>query len=384
MSSVIKVVSITEIGQLCASDVLGTAGTPGISYTRRAATMPFAPLPPVSLNRPEFLKTLAPNMPRPDADMLCAVRNAFLFGPYGFVVLPDGTLIKESMLHVDAVRLGQNFDQFKALFPGDHVMWSHAAQPVLALNGYSTNNYFHFLIDNLTQLQWREDSPHLAALPVILSGFPPRAEAHQPFIPALRGLLGLDGARAAPFDGTMMFCSQIIFPARHMGATPGKVETLRTLFAAHRSTAKPHRLLYLDRPVGERRQLVNAQAVRALAVRHGFEIINPGALAVIDQVRLFSEARMICGPHGAAFANAAFTPPGGAVLELTHTGLLRQTQGPLVGPLFYELAAAAGLAYGSVVGDPTSTASEPLEMDFTVDLAQMETALMAMSAVLKN
>lgn|GEM_PF-3278733 len=80
----------------------------------------------------------------------------------------------------------------------------------MALNGYSTNNYFHFLIDNLSQLEWRTDTLQLAAMPVILSGFPERAEAHQPFIPGARKLLDLDGARSAPFDGTLMFCVNII------------------------------------------------------------------------------------------------------------------------------------------------------------------------------
>jgi len=81
----IKVISITDIGQPFAAPEIGTMAAPA----------------------------------------LCSVQNAFLFGPYGFVVLPDGTIIQESVLRVDAVRLSQNFDQFKAMFPGEHVLWSH-------------------------------------------------------------------------------------------------------------------------------------------------------------------------------------------------------------------------------------------------------------------
>jgi|GEM_PF-1632861 len=334
----IKVVSIADIGAPCSLPEIGV-GPANFAYAKHGG------------------------------EMLCGVRNAFLFGPYGFVVLPDGTLIKESLLRVDAVRLNQNFEQFKAMFPGETVMWSHAEKPVLALNGYSTNNYFHFLVDNLSQLQWRADAPHLAALPVILSGFPARAEAHQPFIPAARGLLGLD---PAPFDGTLMFCSQIIFPARRMGATARRVETLRRLFAAQRSAAKPHRLLYLDRPVGERRQLINAADVRALMTRRGFEIVNPGALPFADQIRLFSEARMICGPHGAGFANAAFMAPGGGVLELTHAHLIE--------PYFEDLSAAAGLSYRRIVGETRGNSGVPLEADLEIGVAHIETALTEMSA----
>ena len=127
---------------------------------------------------------------------------------------------------------------------------------------------------------------------------------------------------------------------------------------------------------------MNADEVRARAVKYGFEIVNPGVLSLAEQVRVFSEARMICGPHGAGLANAAFMPTGGAVLELTHSGLLHQTSGPWVDLLFYELAAAAGLIYSCVVGDQISGATEPLDMDFSVDLTQMETALNAMSAAL--
>ena len=49
---------------------------------------------------------------------------------------------------------------------------------------------------------------------------------------------------------------------------------------------------------------MNADEVRARAVKYGFEIVNPGVLSLAEQVRVISEARMICGPHGAGLANA--------------------------------------------------------------------------------
>ena len=121
----IKVISITDIGQPCAAPEIGTMAAPAIAFLQRSSGDAFAPPLPAFLSRPDLVATFTPNVSRAGADMLCSVQNAFLFGPYGCVVLPDGTIIQESVLRVDAVRLSQNFDQFKAMFPGEHVLWSH-------------------------------------------------------------------------------------------------------------------------------------------------------------------------------------------------------------------------------------------------------------------
>ena len=53
------------------------------------------------------------------------------------------------------------------------------------------------------------------------------------------------------------------------------------------------------------------------AVRHpGFEVVSPETLSLLDQVRLFAEARGVAGPPGAAYTNLAWAGAGTRVLSI--------------------------------------------------------------------
>ena len=53
------------------------------------------------------------------------------------------------------------------------------------------------------------------------------------------------------------------------------------------------------------------------AMRHrGFEIVVPGALTLTEQIRVFREASVVVGPHGAGLTNIVFCEPGTIVYEL--------------------------------------------------------------------
>lgn len=48
----------------------------------------------------------------------------------------------------------------------------------------------------------------------------------------------------------------------------------------------------------------------------GFVAIEPGALSFRDQIRIFSEAEIVVGLHGSAFANIIFSRPGCIVIDI--------------------------------------------------------------------
>ena len=66
--------------------------------------------------------------------------------------------------------------------------------------------------------------------------------------------------------------------------------------------------------------------------------------------------------------------PGGALVELTHTGRVVTT--------YHELAAAAGLAYAAEIGDIAGDASRPILADFTIDADAAEAAVDAVERAL--
>ena len=49
---------------------------------------------------------------------------------------------------------------------------------------------------------------------------------------------------------------------------------------------------------------------------YGFEPIVPGRMSFREQIRVFSEASVVVGPHGAALTNLVFAPHGCRIVEI--------------------------------------------------------------------
>jgi hypothetical protein len=98
----------------------------------------------------------------------------------------------------------------------------------------------------------------------------------------------------------------------------------------------------------DKMRLMNHAEVTQAARAQGFEIVNPAGMSVADQVKLFAEASVVTGPHGAGFANMVFAPAGATLIEL---------MGPRVNldygsnKFFARLCTLCGHKYARVVGE---------------------------------
>ena len=100
--------------------------------------------------------------------------------------------------------------------------------------------------------------------------------------------------------------------------------------------ARPGRRVFASRGGSTRRALLNRPAVEAAFAAAGFEVIDPSTLPYLDQIRLFHDAELVVGEHGANLAAIGFCQPGARVVELMH---------PTEGDLAY-LTVAESLALG--------------------------------------
>ena len=363
---ILNLLDITRAGAEVPLAEVGRDPAP-LVFARIAGESRGTAAPPVFLSRAEFAAVFA--AARIADDMICAARDCFLLGPFGAVVLPSGQMLRQSLINLDGDALQYSLAQFTGQFPGAHIPWTTAEQTVFAVNSYATNNYFHFMIDSLANLHWQERDPAFTRAKCIVSGYPPGAEATLPFIPSAYEAAGISSRQ--PFDGTLLFCRSLIFPRRVTGADPARVAWLRKRFAV--TGPRGSEKFYIARGDAQRRRLTNeAEVIRRLEKR-GFTAITPGALSVRDQAALFARAAVVVGPHGAGLTNAAFIAPGGAIVELTHTGRVVAT--------YHELAQAADLTYAAVIGDMAGDTSQPILADFTVDADAVDAAV---DAVLKT
>jgi capsular polysaccharide biosynthesis protein len=104
----------------------------------------------------------------------------------------------------------------------------------------------------------------------------------------------------------------------------------------------PGRRLFASRGASERRRPVNRAQIEAAFAAAGFEIIDPGELSYRDQARLFHEADVVVGEHGANLSNCGFCRPRTLVVEMFN---------PQSHDLCYvSLAEASGLLHRSILG----------------------------------
>jgi hypothetical protein len=78
----------------------------------------------------------------------------------------------------------------------------------------------------------------------------------------------------------------------------------------------PYRRIYISRLDTSARRMANEDRLIQALTELEFEIITLSSMSVSDQIRAFSEARVVVGPHGAGLANILFSRPGTRLLEL--------------------------------------------------------------------
>jgi capsular polysaccharide biosynthesis protein len=125
------------------------------------------------------------------------------------------------------------------------------------------------------------------------------------------------------------------------------------------------RRLYLSRKNAPSRCLVNEDELLPVFKDRGFQVVDCGTMSLEEQVRLFSEAQRIVGPHGAAFTNVLWSPPGLKIFEIFEPGSVRRC--------YWSMSKVLGHEYFCGVGE--SVPREKGEPNIRVASAQIAAAL---------
>lgn len=123
--------------------------------------------------------------------------------------------------------------------------------------------------------------------------------------------------------------------------------------------------IFVTRGEARRRRLLNEPQIIALLQKFDFEIVNPGTLDFLDQVRAFSNAEVIIGCHGAALTNLLFAPRGGCLIEL---------RPPPAQPFYEELAKCKAIKFIGIDGMPVGKTGEH-HRNFMVSESQINDTL---------
>lgn len=208
---------------------------------------------------------------------------------------------------------------------------------VMPLVGRLDTNYFHWLTESCAQIEGLEIYQRETGRSptVLIRGGGPA------YLRESLELLGVSSGQIAAWEETTpptavngLVVGSI--PGNRVACAPRSLRWLRERFlAGARVSAQGGRKLYIRRRVGGWRSAVNDEELSNLLAGRGFEVVRPEGMSLADQVRMFAQADVIIGMHGAGLANILFAPRA-TLIELT---------GAYGGGEYYSMSTCLGNPY---------------------------------------
>jgi capsular polysaccharide biosynthesis protein len=211
--------------------------------------------------------------------------------------------------------------------------------------------YYHWICDVLTRLH--TVLPRLT--PDVQVILPPHTTAWQS---RSLELIGLPRNQWLPYTGKRPWKVESLFYASPVAMTGDHEETSMKWLRAtiwQRCLGGPPardgwRKLYLSRANAWPRKVVNEAELLSLLLERGFEVTDCGKLSFDEQVRLFSEAKCVVGPHGAAFTNILWSSPGTRVCEVFEPTAVRRCYWSMCQALGHRHSCGIGQAVAQTDG----------------------------------
>ncbi|MBA2113680.1 glycosyltransferase family 61 protein [Bremerella alba] len=178
--------------------------------------------------------------------------------------------------------------------------------------GWSSSNYFHFLIEAIPKLRlFAKSGVQVDNL------YAPMSRSYQR---EMLSLFGVDTNKVIPESHHAHVQGDNVYVPNNQHAV--RSEETQFLFetAAGQPWSKvkqePRKLVYVSRGRMKLRNCLNENEFMPKLEKLGFERHYLETMSVREQVELFQQADVIMGPHGAGLGNMVFAPPGTKVIEL--------------------------------------------------------------------
>jgi capsular polysaccharide biosynthesis protein len=273
----------------------------------------------------------------------------------GSVIAHDGKVIHDSS------RQGANYPKKNEAcdrkFPKPTAIQSTIA--VLGIGGGGMN-YYHWLTDVLPRIHLLKHGNIWEKIDYFFIDEP------SPKMAITLDILNIPKAQRiyTRFDRTLSSPLVVVpqFPQAHAA---WRIDFLRETFLPYRDTKFSQiEKIYISRSQASRRRILNEPEILDYLIPRGYVPFQLEDLSFIEQVSLFSQARIVIGLHGAGLTNVAWCPPGGRLLEIFPSESI---------PSYYwVLASQVGVDYYYLL----SLNSPSLPQDDTViDLKQFQQAV---------
>ena len=208
------------------------------------------------------------------------------------------------------------------------------------LSGLASREFGHWLPDFLPKLQFLQQHPDFADLPIIVDAGMPHS--HFDHLRRLTGnpLILLQAKESLLCRRLLVASSPAFFPVETFpndipmhkmpGLSPKAMRFLRSA-ESYEIRKSRHRRIFLARKNMKWRRLLNEEEIAADLLTLGFEIIFIEEMSMGEQIDLFQQAQWIVAPNGSALLNLVFAYTGVKLIVLTQPNLFNwgTFQGPM-------------------------------------------------------
>jgi hypothetical protein len=240
-------------------------------------------------------------------NFVMSINNGRIYGKEGVVITPENQVIKESAFN-------WSFNEsLNPIFQHNYLPDSQYIDATIANISFTTAwNYYHWMLDILPKLELLKEAniePNLYYLDY--TGLPFQTETLIAF--------GILDKIYCPNENTHIKAKTLILtstPEAHVGCPPHwAVDLLRNKFLSEFNEFG-WRKIYISRKGASCRRILNEDQLIDYLSNNGFEIVQLEKLTVREQAKLFNEAKIIIGPHGAGFTNMIFCNPQVKIIEI--------------------------------------------------------------------
>ena len=244
----------------------------------------------------------------------------------------------------------------------------HLPGKSLFLSVDSADNYFHWLLDLLQKLKVLKDCgiDHLSFDHYLVN-----SQAKEFQRESLKRF-GIPGHKIVETGRFLNLSTDILTVpswAEQSGIfEPEDVQWVRTILMQPeqgRPTEQPKRF-FISRKRTRGRNIINFSELETALQKHDVAGVELETLSFSEQIRLFRDANLVVGAHGAGLTNLLFCQPGTKVLELVNHHYACQ--------MYYYLAAVLGLDHHYLVGK-TAGSADPVFQDLTLDIGEIRRTL---------
>jgi len=245
----------------------------------------------------------------------CSIPRALVVNKTGLVITSDLEILRQSIegqkININ-LKAGQIKDKFNdsEILSGTYISllsyWSH------------TLNFAHWLMDCLPKLALIDslDSSVKKDLKFIIPDNSP------PYIVDSLKLLGIQEDQTIQIQEESITVENLILcrPAEKAGR-PKKMHFLairNKLLSSLIDEENVHlasKRIYVSRSQSSRK-IVNEAEILQILTKYNFEVIHCENMSLTEQIKIFSEAEIVLGPHGAGIYNQTFCHSGTSIIEI--------------------------------------------------------------------